>query len=77
MNGKSTRTKQGGKRETWDKQDGERMLMMVQIGGKEQTGDNPLGLDQTGRWGFEDDGEGGAQGGGEGGKKEGGGHLGL
>jgi hypothetical protein len=26
------------------------------IGGKEQTGDNPLGLDQTGRWGFEDDG---------------------
>jgi hypothetical protein len=28
------------------------------IGGKEQTGDNPLGLDQTGRWGFEDDGAG-------------------
>ncbi len=25
------------------------------IGGKEQTGDNPLGLDQTGRWGFEGD----------------------
>ena len=25
------------------------------IGGKEQTGQNPLGLDQTGRWGFEDD----------------------
>jgi hypothetical protein len=25
------------------------------IAGKEQTGDNPLGLDQTGRWGFEDD----------------------
>jgi len=24
------------------------------IGGKEQTGDNPLGLDQTGRWGFRD-----------------------
>jgi hypothetical protein len=22
------------------------------IGGKLQTGDNPLGLDQTGRWGF-------------------------
>jgi hypothetical protein len=41
------------------------------IGGKEQTGDNPLGLDQSGRWGFEDEGEGG--------KKEQvkGGHLGL
>jgi hypothetical protein len=25
------------------------------IAGKEQTGDNPLGLDQTGRWGFEDE----------------------
>lgn len=25
------------------------------IAGKEQTGDNPLGLDQTGRWGFADD----------------------
>lgn len=25
------------------------------IGGKEQTGENPLGLDQTGRWGFEDE----------------------
>jgi len=25
------------------------------IGGKEQTGDNPLGLDQTGRWGFAQD----------------------
>ncbi|KAF1980415.1 hypothetical protein BU23DRAFT_548564 [Bimuria novae-zelandiae CBS 107.79] len=25
------------------------------IAGKEQTGDNPLGLDQTGRWGFDDD----------------------
>ncbi|EMD94960.1 hypothetical protein COCC4DRAFT_52803 [Bipolaris maydis ATCC 48331] len=27
------------------------------IAGKEQTGDNPLGLDQTGRWGFEDEGK--------------------
>lgn len=25
------------------------------IGGKEQTGENPLGLDQTGRWGFAED----------------------
>jgi hypothetical protein len=25
------------------------------IAGKEQTGQNPLGLDQTGRWGFQDD----------------------
>ncbi|KAF2274760.1 uncharacterized protein EI97DRAFT_99369 [Westerdykella ornata] len=25
------------------------------IAGKEQTGDNPLGLDQTGRWGFRDE----------------------
>lgn len=25
------------------------------IAGKEQTGANPLGLDQTGRWGFADD----------------------
>jgi hypothetical protein len=25
------------------------------IAGKEQTGGNPLGLDQTGRWGFADD----------------------
>lgn len=25
------------------------------IGGKEQTGGNPLGLDQSGRWGFEGD----------------------
>jgi hypothetical protein len=25
------------------------------IAGKEQTGDNPLGLDQTGRWGFQDE----------------------
>jgi hypothetical protein len=25
------------------------------IAGKEQTGDNPLGLDNTGRWGFRDD----------------------
>ncbi len=25
------------------------------IAGKEQTGENPLGLDQTGRWGFEGD----------------------
>lgn len=25
------------------------------IAGKEQTGQNPLGLDQTGRWGFEGD----------------------
>jgi hypothetical protein len=25
------------------------------IAGKEQTGDNPLGLDQTGRWGFSDE----------------------
>jgi hypothetical protein len=38
------------------------------IGGKEQTGENPLGLDQSGRWGFEE--EGGV-------KKESGGHLGL
>jgi len=30
------------------------------IAGKEQTGQNPLGLDQTGRWGFQDE---------EGGKK--------
>lgn len=36
-----------------------------QIGGKEQTGDNPLGLDQSGRWGFEEEGT-------TGGKKEGG-----
>ena len=27
------------------------------IGGKLQTGDNPLGLDQTGRWGFREEGE--------------------
>lgn len=27
------------------------------LGGKEQTGQNPLGLDQTGRWGFQDEGE--------------------
>ena len=27
------------------------------IAGKEQTGENPLGLDQTGRWGFQDDGK--------------------
>jgi hypothetical protein len=25
------------------------------IAGKEQTGENPLGLDQTGRWGFRDE----------------------
>ena len=25
------------------------------IAGKEQTGQNPLGLDQTGRWGFQDE----------------------
>jgi len=25
------------------------------IAGKEQTGENPLGLDRTGRWGFEDE----------------------
>lgn len=25
------------------------------IAGKEQTGNNPLGLDQTGRWGFQED----------------------
>ncbi|KAF2010999.1 hypothetical protein BU24DRAFT_399134 [Aaosphaeria arxii CBS 175.79] len=25
------------------------------IAGKEQTGDNPLGLDQSGRWGFRDE----------------------
>jgi hypothetical protein len=25
------------------------------IAGKEQTGQNPLGLDQTGRWGFADE----------------------
>ncbi|KAF2749871.1 hypothetical protein M011DRAFT_280515 [Sporormia fimetaria CBS 119925] len=25
------------------------------IAGKEQTGDNPLGLDNTGRWGFRDE----------------------
>ncbi|KAF2657668.1 hypothetical protein K491DRAFT_594624, partial [Lophiostoma macrostomum CBS 122681] len=25
------------------------------IAGKEQTGDNPLGLDQTGRWGFREE----------------------
>ena len=25
------------------------------IGGKQQTGDNPLGLDQSGRWGFADE----------------------
>lgn len=25
------------------------------IAGKEQTGQNPLGLDQTGRWGFEEE----------------------
>tara|TARA_R110002003_G_scaffold244_4_gene17432 strand:+ start:18829 stop:19041 length:213 start_codon:yes stop_codon:yes gene_type:complete len=46
------------------------------IAGKEQTGDNPLGLDQTGRWGFEGD-EGGKSGGGGGGEKKGGGPLGL
>ncbi|CAO2652354.1 Nn.00g006370.m01.CDS01 [Neocucurbitaria sp. VM-36] len=28
------------------------------IAGKEQTGDNPLGLDQTGRWGFQDESKG-------------------
>jgi len=28
------------------------------IAGKEQTGGNPLGLDQTGRWGFEGEGDG-------------------
>jgi hypothetical protein len=38
------------------------------IGGKEQTGSNPLGLDQSGRWGFEEEGTT---------KKESGGHLGL
>lgn len=27
------------------------------LGGKVQSGDNPLGLDQTGRWGFRDDDE--------------------
>ena len=27
------------------------------IAGKEQTGQNPLGLDQTGRWGFEGEGK--------------------
>lgn len=25
------------------------------IGGKVQTGENPLGLDQTGRWGFREE----------------------
>jgi hypothetical protein len=25
------------------------------LGGREQTGDNPLGLDQTGKWGFRDE----------------------
>lgn len=28
------------------------------LGGKEQTGENPLGLDQTGRWGFQDESKG-------------------
>ncbi|KAH4199524.1 hypothetical protein HBI56_045240 [Parastagonospora nodorum] len=32
------------------------------IGGKEQTGENPLGLDQSGRWGFEDEGTGNKEG---------------
>jgi hypothetical protein len=40
------------------------------IGGKEQTGDNPLGLDQSGRWGFEEDGT-------PGGEKKGSGPLNL
>lgn len=41
----------GGKNtDSYDKPD--------KIGGKEQTGDNPLGLDQTGRWGFQDESKG-------------------
>lgn len=28
------------------------------FGGKEQTGGNPLGLDQSGRWGFQEEGTG-------------------
>ena len=36
------------------------------IGGKEQTGENPLGLDQSGRWGFEEEGTGGKKEGGKG-----------
>jgi len=47
------------------------------IAGKEQTGDNPLGLDQTGRWGFDGDEEGGKGGGGSGGEKKGEGPLNL
>lgn len=46
------------------------------IGGKKQTGENPLGLDQSGRWGFEESSLGGSGGGGdgaEGKKKEAGG----
>ncbi|KAF2827863.1 hypothetical protein CC86DRAFT_369084 [Ophiobolus disseminans] len=46
------------------------------IAGKEQTGDNPLGLDQTGRWGFEGDGDNG-KGSGGGGEKKGSGPLNL
>ncbi|KAH7080889.1 hypothetical protein FB567DRAFT_595223 [Paraphoma chrysanthemicola] len=42
------------------------------IGGKEQTGSNPLGLDQSGRWGFEGDDAGKS-----GEEKKGGGPLGL
>ncbi|KAH7406780.1 hypothetical protein DE146DRAFT_630069 [Phaeosphaeria sp. MPI-PUGE-AT-0046c] len=38
------------------------------IAGKEQTGQNPLGLDQSGKWGFEEPSER---------KEEKGGHLGL
>ncbi|KAH7389851.1 hypothetical protein BKA66DRAFT_459957 [Pyrenochaeta sp. MPI-SDFR-AT-0127] len=41
----------GGKnRDSYDKPE--------KIGGKEQTGDNPLGLDQSGRWGFQDESKG-------------------
>lgn len=42
------------------------------LGGKEQTGDNPLGLDQSGRWGFEEEGTPGKKE-----EKKGGGPLGL
>lgn len=41
------------------------------IAGKEQTGDNPLGLDQSGKWGFEEPSEPKER------KEEKGGHLGL
>ncbi|KAI8932932.1 hypothetical protein NX059_010403 [Plenodomus lindquistii] len=42
------------------------------LGGREQTGENPLGLDQSGRWGFEEEGGAGGAGGKDAGKGAGG-----